>query len=67
MTSDLEYLWVLNRKDPDKWLVSLWDGEPYWLSVSGLNVQPDIAYGVGPVVRVIGNGYIGQYFRFERT
>ena len=66
MTSDLEYLWVLNRKDPDKWLVSSWDGKPYWLPTTGIDARPDMD-GSSPVVRKIGNGFIGQYFRFERV
>lgn len=66
MTQDLEYLWVINRKDADRWLVSAWDGEPYWLPIAGVSTKPDLDFGK-PVVRRIGNGYIAEHFRFERN
>lgn len=65
MINALEYLWVLNRNDPDRWLVSSWDGPPYWLSLVGLDARPDMD-GPVPVIKKIGNGFIGQHYRFER-
>ena len=60
----IQYLWVV-RKESDRWQVSLWSGNLYWLRLDGLIVKPDLDLGT-PVVRRIGSGHIAQYYRFER-
>lgn len=59
-----KWMWVV-RKLEDRWQVSLWGGDLYWLRLDGLKVKPDLDAG-RPVVRWIGNGCLAQYYRFER-
>ena len=60
----VQYLWVV-RRGAGEMMVCDWADEPRALATRDFNVTPDLDLG-RPVFRLLPNGYVGQYFRFER-
>ena len=66
---EVAYLWV-TEKAADKWRVSDWNCEPYWVPIDGFYVKADRELSdttqKAPVIRIIGTGDRAQYYRFEK-